>query len=750
MNREDLHKRLMVTFREEAAEHLQVLSEELDAVVADPRTPRSAQRLETLFRVMHTLKGAARSVQFAQVEQICQDCEVELRAVTRGEKPATQTFLDRLTEAADRLRTLIEPSGTAGSANGQRGAPPVTAVSAPTRVGARDDVATGNGSGNGTAPGRSADHARPSAGKTQVARDAEEPVGAVASGTVRVDVGRLDRLLLAAEDLLLPSLVATERVKAAKQMTQDLTSLRGRVRTAMRARNREEDSRDVPREILDSLRELEARSRHLATSLADDQRSLRAAVGDLFQETRQARMVPAAGMLAAFPSMVRDLCRETGKEAKWEVKDVGLDLDRKVIELIKAPLIHLVRNAIDHGLERPDERDACGKPRRGSVTLSILSAEQGRIAIEVADDGRGMNLEGLRDAAVRSRTATAAQAKSMSDDDVMDMAFRPGVSTSAVITSISGLGLGLSIVREHVERIDGRVIVNSVSGQGTTIRLEIPATVASYRGLLVSVNGAKLLWPAESVECVIGAAKPALAAAVQSGIMVQGSATLPFGKLSAIMRMPASEQIKSDRVLTPCIVAGSGTRRAIFAVDEILGDTEVLIKEFPSPLRRVRNVGSVGLLATGQLALILRPADLLSSIQVADVETGPAEDATARAMRVLVVDDSITTRTMERNLLEAAGYDVSVAADGLDAWSVLQEREIDLVVSDVDMPRLNGFELTSRIRSDDRLSELPIVLVTALESRDDKERGIKIGANAYVLKSSFEQSNLLEIVGRLI
>jgi two-component system chemotaxis sensor kinase CheA len=156
------------------------------------------------------------------------------------------------------------------------------------------------------------------------------------------------------------------------------------------------------------------------------------------------------------------------------------------------------------------------------------------------------------------------------------------------------------------------------------------------------------------------------------------------------------------------------------------------------------------LLATGQLALILRPADLLSSIQVADVETGPAEDATARAMRVLVVDDSITTRTMERNLLEAAGYDVSVAADGLDAWSVLQEREIDLVVSDVDMPRLNGFELTSRIRSDDRLSELPIVLVTALESRDDKERGIKIGANAYVLKSSFEQSNLLEIVGRLI
>jgi two-component system chemotaxis sensor kinase CheA len=232
--------------------------------------------------------------------------------------------------------------------------------------------------------------------------------------------------------------------------------------------------------------------------------------------------------------------------------------------------------------------------------------------------------------------------------------------------------------------------------------------------------------------------------------MIEGSDTLPFGQLASVMGMQAAEQTKSDRALTPCIVATSGTRRAIFAVDEILGETEVLIKEFSSPLRRVRNITSVGLLATGELALVLRPADLLISVQAVQTASAPAEADAARTMRVLVVDDSITTRTMERNLLEAAGYDVSIATDGLDAWSVLQEKEIDLVVSDVDMPRLNGFELTSRIRGDTRLSELPVVLVTALESRDDKERGIKIGANAYVLKSSFEQSNLLEIVGRLI
>jgi two-component system chemotaxis sensor kinase CheA len=447
---------------------------------------------------------------------------------------------------------------------------------------------------------------------------------------------------------------------------------------------------------------------------------------------------------------VRDLCRTTGKEAKWSVRDAGLDLDRKVIELIKAPLIHMVRNAVDHGLEKPDDREAAGKPRRGSVSIAILPADEGRVAIEVADDGRGMDLTALRDAAIRARTATAAQVKAMSDQDVIDVAFRPGVSTSAVVTSISGLGLGLSIVREQVERIDGRVVVHSTPGKGTTIRLEIPTTVASYRGLLVTVNGARLLWPAESVERVVGLAKPALAAAVQSGIVVLGADTLPFARLAAMMGIPAAEQAKTERALAPCIVANHAQRRAIFAVDEILGETEVLIKDFTAPLRRVRNVSSVGLLATGELALVLRPTDLLLSVQAAQPETDTPTDGAARTMRVLVVDDSITTRTMERNLLEAAGYEVSIAADGLDAWSVLQEQEVDLVVSDVDMPRMNGFELTSRIRADSRLSELPIVLVTALESRDDKERGIKIGANAYVLKSSFEQSNLLEIVGRLI
>jgi two-component system chemotaxis sensor kinase CheA len=747
VSKEELRKRLLATFKEEAAEHLHVLTEELDAVVAAPQAASSLSRLEILFRVMHTLKGASRSVQLAAIERICQECEVELRAVTRGETPVTQSFIDRLVDATDKLRGLIE--------SGNDIAPPAEPVGVAAPIPAAKAAGNGAATTNGSHPPAErprAEPPRPAAPALENGAAAREHdiAQAAMTGTVRVDIGRLDRLLLAAEDLLLPSLAAGERVKAARQMTQDVTALRTNLRAASRSRSGAANGHRPAAEVLTAVRELEGRSRRLAASLADDQRALRAAVGDLFQETRHARMIPAASMLAAFPTMVRDLCRSTGKEAAWSLHDIGLDLDRKVIEAIKAPLIHLVRNAIDHGIERPDERVAAGKPRRGSVTVSIAATDNGRIAIEIKDDGRGMDLTALRDAAVRSRAASAAQVKAMSDDDVIDIAFRAGVSTSAVITSISGLGLGLAIVREQIERIDGHVSVHSVQGKGTTFRLEIPATVASYRGLLVSVQGARLLWPAESVIRAIGVPKAAFGAALQSGMMVHGADTLPFGRLGSIMGIPLTDQNRTERVLVPCILGGNAQRRAIFAVDEILGETEVLIKDFPSPLRRVRNVSSVGLLATGELALVLRPSDLLTSVQVAQREESLPTNAAARAMRVLVVDDSITTRTMERNLLEAAGYDVSTAADGLDAWSMLQAEDIDIVVSDVDMPRMNGFDLTSRIRGDTRLSELPIVLVTALESRDDKERGIKIGANAYVLKSSFEQSNLLEIVGRLI
>lgn len=727
-SREELQKRLQATFRAEAAEHVETLQRELAAVLSPTHAVPDRHHLETLFRVMHTLKGAARSVRAEAIEQICQEGEILLRGLVHGEAGITPADIATLKRATEQLHDLVfaEPLDRA---------PVASASAAPARA--------------PTLPAAPPGAEAPTESAASVVPTAPESEPDSRYDTVRVDVGRLDQLVLAAEELLLPSLATSERARSARKLAENIRQFRAEIR-ALGGKPIENPGRLLRSLAVGTLKEIEAGSRQLATALADDQRTLRALVTDLFAETRRARMVPASTMLAAFPAMVRDLCRETGKQAKWRLNDSGVELDRKVIELVKDPLIHLVRNAVDHGIELPDEREAGGKPRRGRITVSITGIEGSKVSIAVADDGRGMNLAGLKDAAVRSRSLTAAQAKGLGDDEVIDLAFRAGVSTKPVITAISGLGLGLAIVREQVERIDGTVRVQSVPGKGTKISLVLPATIASYRGLLVSAAGARLLLPAESVERVIGVPRSSITAALQTGMLAQSGETLPFARLSAVLGL-ASGPLSETRRLFPCAVVTNGPRRAAFMVDEIAGETDVLVKDLPLPLRRVRNISSAGLLGSGDLVLIARASDLLVAVHSHRLAKDEVDQAGIdRAARVLIVDDSITTRTMEKNLFEAAGYAVTTAVDGVDAWSILQGQAVDLVVSDIDMPRMSGFDLTAQIRADSRLADTPVVLVTALESREDKERGIRIGANAYVLKSSFDQTNLLEIVGRLI
>jgi len=727
-SREELQKRLLATFRAEAAEHVDTLQHELAAMVSPTNAAPGRQHVETLFRVMHTLKGAARSVRAEEIEQICQQGEVMLRGLVNGEAGITQADVATLQRATEKLHDLIFTEAR----NGASVAAPTPTHPTPTA--------------NGASP-RS--NTAPAAAEGPTANVAPETERASHYDTVRVDVGRLDRLVLAAEELLLPSLVTSERARAAKKLAENIRQFRAEIR-ALSGKPIEDPGRLLRALAFGTLKEIEASGRQLATALADDQRGLRNLVTDLFAETRRARMVPAATMLAAFPAMVRDLCRETGKQAEWRLDDSGVELDRKVIELVKDPLIHLVRNAVDHGIEPFDERETAGKPRSGRIAVSITGIEGSKVSISVADDGRGMNLAGLKDAAVRSRNLTSAQAKGLDDDEVIDLAFRAGVSTKPVITAISGLGLGLAIVREQVERIDGTVQVKSVPGKGTIISLVLPATIASYRGLLISATNTRLLLPAESVERVIGVPRSSITAALQTGVLTDSGETLPFARLSAVLGI-ASPPLSDTRRLFPCAVVTNGAKRAAFLVDEILGETDVLVKDLPLPLRRVRNISSAGLLGSGDLVLIARASDLLVAVHSHRLVTGESDHTGVdRAARVLIVDDSITTRTMEKNLFEAAGYAVTTAVDGADAWSILQTHPVDLVVSDIDMPRMSGFDLTAQIRADSRLADTPVVLVTALESREDKERGIRIGANAYVLKSSFDQTNLLEIVGRLI
>jgi two-component system chemotaxis sensor kinase CheA len=727
--KDDIKARLMATFRVEAEEHLQALTANLLALERGVPPPEVQAMLEATFREMHTLKGAARSVGLMEVEAVCQACESLLSRLSRGQLKLTREVLRRLQEAVDSTGRLVA------------GGEPVVLRNDLIRRLNRAAADPGAAEQPIAAP-----TAAPPAAAGPVPQTVAPPVE-----TLRVATAKLDALSLQAEDLLVPKLAAGERAHEARALAEALTACCASLdhaHQAARSGQAAAAEAELTAGLEPALRALGVRARELVAHTVRDQRAIAGAVDELLEETRRLRMMPASSVLDIFPRMVRDLAEEQGKEVEWVVRGDDLEVDRKVLEAAKDPLIHLVRNAIDHGIEPSKARAEAGKALRGRVAVTVAALEGGRIEIRVEDDGRGIDLARVREAAVRAGLLSSEAAEALTNDDALDLIYRSGLSTSPIITNLSGHGLGLPIVKERVERLGGRIDVQTRAGAGTTITMVVPASIATFRGLLVRAGGQPFLLPIEAVERAIRVA-PEDVETVEGREAVRGDGhPLFLARLSGLLGLP--EAAREPRGKSPCVIVRFGEERLGLLVEEVSGDREVVVKDLRAPLVRVRNVAGAGLLGTGEVVLILRATDLLRSSQRARRPSAPPPAPEAkRQAAVLVVDDSITTRTMEKNLLEAAGYRVRVAVDGIDAWTVLKSEAFDLVVSDVDMPRMDGFDLTARIRADKQLSDLPVILVTALESREDKERGIEVGANAYIVKSSFDQSNLLEIIGRL-
>ncbi|MDA0164820.1 response regulator [Solirubrobacter ginsenosidimutans] len=706
--------RLLATFAVEADEHLVALRRHLLELSAERPEEEARALVESTFRDMHTLKGAARSVGQRDVERLCASCEALLSVLKRSETLPGEAVISLLDEAVAAIAVLVASGpGTP--------VPPDLLERLDRAVIDPDDIAP--------QPKRAPEpepEPEPAAEPDAPVAVPGPAVAAKRAATIRMATDDLDVLLRRGEELLAIKLAADEWVTGAEAFHE-------RLRHAHRA----EDP-------LAEIRALEATARAMVTGLRRDRRSIAGAVDGLLEQAQRVRMMPASSVLDLLPLMVRDLAQSQDKRVEFSATGGELRVDRRVLEAIKGPLIHMVRNAVDHGLEPADERTALGKPAIGRLTATVRPLERGRVEFVLTDDGRGIDAQRVQDAARRARIAVPA-----SEEEALALVFRSGLSTSFVITDVSGHGLGLAIVKEQVTKLGGEVQLDTRPGEGTTIRLIAPATIATFRGLLVRAGEQRFLLPIENVDRAI--APEPLTQGGQLKIRYEGE-LLPCAPLANLLGIEASHA-PSERLA--CAILNAGGQRAGVLVDEIVGDREVLVKDFEPPLIRVRNVAAAGLLGAGELVLVLRPADLVAGAAeartIADTSPEIAEPAPEPdgPPWVLVVDDAVTTRAMERGLLELAGYQVKVAVDGLDAWTTLKSERFDLVVSDVDMPRMNGFELTQRIRADERLQDLPVVLVSALEAREDKERGIEVGANAYVVKSSFEQSNLLEIINRL-
>ncbi len=766
-------KLLRATFKVEAAEHLQAIAAGL--LELEQTSAPEAQRhlVETVFRAAHSLKGAARAVDFTEIESLCQSLEDVFAAWKQQESAPSPGVLDTLHRTLDAITAAMSAPQAARAERVPAARP---AFDQPDQPVPHPQVSVPE-------PAKVVPPAPVAAQKTFPSDE-----------TVRISVARLDAQLVEAEEMLAVKLTVGQRAQDLHELAQrfeawraECAALEPLARALRQAMTRPASGRTDPSPSpglapllaaapllefldgnLDHLKSLESKVAALTRTAEQDHHAIGKLVDDLLDDSKKLLLLPFATISASFPKLVRDICRDQGKEADLAIRGEEVEIDKRILEEMKDPLIHLLRNSIDHGIEPPGERTRRGKPPRGSITLAVTQVNGNKVQLLLSDDGAGIDTGKVKDSAARHGLISAEEAAGLGEAEAQALVFQSEVSTSPIITQLSGRGLGLAIVREKAEKLGGEVAVESRPGLGTAFRIVMPATRATFRGILVEAAGRLLVVPTAQVERTTRARPDDIR-------NVEGRETISFNgraialvQLADALELPPVERQDTPPAGAPVIILGSGEQRIAFAVDAVLDEQEVLVKPLPKPLSRVRNIAGATVLGAGQVAPILNVADLLKSARrlagaraklaavpagLAAGTAGPAAGtapAPAEARTILVVEDSITSRMLLKGILESAGYGVKIAVDGMEAFTLLRAESFDLVVSDVEMPRLNGFDLTARIRADKKLAELPVVLVTALETREDRERGIDAGANAYLVKSSFDQSNLLEAVRRLI
>ncbi len=749
-------KRLLATFKVEANEHIAAISSGLIELEANPSPERRAEVIEAVFREAHSMKGAARSVNLEDIEAVCQSLESVLGALKRKEFDPSRAVLDLLHKVVNLLGELVAPVGT------ERTFPDKARARA--IIGELKDIAKG--------PARSVES---SIINQQSTIDNVKPAPVLTSApsdTIRISKSKLATILLQAEGFLSLKQAVAHRTAELRKVAAEFSALRKEwvnIHPDLRAVRVAEKNSNIAagtqvhggsrKKLLDFFEAQEGRIARLNDSLnaiektaGQEQRSIGAMVDGLLDDLKTVSMLPFSSLLEIVPKVVRDLSRDQGKQARVTMQGGETEIDKRILDEMRDPVIHLIRNCIDHGIEKPEERTARNKPEAGTITITVSHREGKSVEVIVSDDGRGIDIAKISDSAVKLGMLSREEAKEPDEQRILQLMFRSGVTASPIITDISGRGLGLAIVRERVEKLGGSLFCETTEGKGASFRVLLPLTLATFRGVLVRIDEGLFVIPLTGLDRTLRVKRDDIKTVENRETISLDGRTLPFVPLSAVLELPprgkkgAPEQVHAA-------VLGTADHRIAFGVDEVLNEQEVLVKDLGKQLVRVRNVGAATILGTGKIVPILNVSDLMkSAVRVSSQARAlPAAAVEPQARKsILVVEDSITSRTLLKNILETSGYDVRTAVDGADAFASLKTGEFDLVVSDVDMPRMNGFDLTARVRADKKFPELPIILVTALESREDRERGIDVGANAYIVKSSFDKSNLLEAIKRLI
>ncbi|HFD79921.1 MAG TPA: hybrid sensor histidine kinase/response regulator [Gammaproteobacteria bacterium] len=734
---------MLELFRLEVENQAAVLSEGLLALEQDPA---EAARLEALMRAAHSIKGAARMVDVdagVRLAHAMEDCFV---AAQSGELQLDARCVDLLLAGVDQLVAISEQRSDAEQLEQL-----VARISTIQQLEAIGDERQAPTRDDPPATGAAADS--PETTSTPVETAAATPPAATES--IRVTADSLTRLMGLAGEVrvesrwLRPFATALLQVK---QRQSEIVALLDRLNDTLLGQAGDEYSRSLGADI-------RARANRCRQLLADRlleldefDRRLDSLGNRLHEEVVASRMRPFGDITRAFPRLVRDLARQLGKQVELKIDGLDTRVDRDILEQLEAPLNHLLRNALDHGIETPDERRAAGKREQATLHLVAMHSA-GMLAIQIEDDGRGIDPEQLRNRIVSRGLVSDAMAAQLDETELLEFLFLPGFTTREEVTELSGRGVGLDVVHSTVQQLRGSVRASSVPGQGTRFQMQLPVTLSMVRALLVEVGGEPYAIPLARIDRTLQLDRSQVETLEGREYFTLGTQHVGLVFASQVLECPGAPETATELAV---VVLGERLNRAGLVVERFLGERNLVVQPLDPRLGKVRDIAAAGLLENGDPCLIVDVDDLLRSIDI--LVTGgrldrvghAVEDSGASAKRILVVDDSITVREVERNMLATRGYRVDVAIDGMDGWNAVRTSDYDLVISDIDMPRMNGFEFVQLIKQDQRLRDTPVMIVSYKDREEDRQRGLEVGADYYLTKGSFHDETLIDAVVDLI
>lgn len=729
----ELLKQLLNTFQTELEEGSTVLINglvDLEQQANDPEIRKES--IENIFRTAHNLKGAARGLGITSVSDIAHTIETAFSSLKESDQPIPKATIDACLEAVDKMAIAMQAyiDKTEPDLNLQELKERITASS--------------------TLDSPAITQAKPKPVPKPNIRET------TLSDTIHVPLKIIDKLSELSEEVQSNKIELDEHshsIKTLARMIRDFNKNWKMLYEEINNLAKNDESQRIQKNALrlnDDLLPIMSKLNRISIDMNSQANDYSRLSQSIHEEIVQLRLVPTNNLLALLPRYVRELAHQLNKKVELNIQGEEVYIDKYVLEGLKDPIIHLLRNAIDHGIESPSDRISKSKNELGKISINVKDSGN-KVYFEISDDGAGLNYDAIKHKIKSITNMTDQELALLTTDQVYQYIFESGFSTKNVVSDISGRGVGLDVVYKNIQALKGTISIQTNAERGTTFTICVPLSISSERGLIIRCSDQVYVLPTSSVQRVLDLHKNDIVALEGGHAILINNHPVIIQSLASILGLPASKT-KNEKIIA--VVLKTTTHTMALSVDQILGEREIVIKPIQDPLSNIPCVSGATLLDRNKIAIILDSENIMNLAHRTENHYLVSEENDTQNepenLRILIVDDSITTRTMEKNILESKNYHVTVASNGQEAWDMLQNQTFALIITDVNMPIMNGFELTEKIKSHDRLSNIPVIIVTSLGSDAEKSRGMEVGANAYIVKNEFESGALLQMINQLI